>query len=233
AWARKGEDLLDLRKIGPFKGKGTLKAIAEAELLWAWESGTVVDVAEAMGSFREKHERSIIEHAPFERSDRENFAAWARSISDWLYDTSHITVSYRLQYGGVDIEQLSPGTRGIVLLLLYVVLDTDDDRPLIIDQPEENLDPKSIYEELVEHFKVAKIRRQIIIITHNANLVVNTDADQVIVAKCGPHTPGQLPELSYDSGGLENPRIREQVCEILEGGEKAFRERAKRLRLRM
>ena len=118
AWARKGEDLLDLRKIGPFKGKGTLKAIAEEELRWPWEGGTVIDVAEAMGSFRDKHERSIIEHAPFERSDREHFAAWARSISDWLYDTSHITVSYGLQYGGVDIEQLSPGTRGIVLLLL-------------------------------------------------------------------------------------------------------------------
>ena len=233
AWAKKGEALLDLRKIGPFKGKGTLQTIANEELLWAWERGTCVDVAEAMALFREKHEQAIIDHAPVERTDREGFANWARHISDWLYDTSHIRVSYGLQYGGVDIEQLSPGTRGIVLLLLYVAVDTDDDRPLIIDQPEENLDPKSIYDELVERFKTAKSRRQIIIITHNANLVVNTDADQVIVAKCGAHRPGQLPELSYESGGLENPQIRKQVCEILEGGETAFRERAKRLRLRM
>ena len=138
-----------------------------------------------------------------------------------------------MRYDEVEIEQLSPGTRGIVLLLLYVAIDKEDDRPLIIDQPEENLDPKSIYDDLVDRFKIAKSRRQIIVITHNANLVVNTDADQVIVAKCGPHQAGHLPELSYLSGGLENPTIRKEVCEILEGGEEAFRERARRLRVRI
>lgn len=60
-------------------------------------------------------------------------------------------------------------------------------------------------------------RRQIIIVTHNANLVVNTDADQVIVASAGGHRPGQLPETKYTSGSLENPTIRQQVCEILAG----------------
>jgi energy-coupling factor transporter ATP-binding protein EcfA2 len=140
---------------------------------------------------------------------------------------------YGVQYEGVDIEQLSPGTRGIVLLLLYLAIDRDDDRPLLIDQPEENLDPKSIFDELVERFRRAKLRRQIIIVTHNSNLIVNTDADQVIVATCGPHRPGHLPEISYESGGLENPHIRKHVCEILEGGEEAFRERARRLRVRM
>jgi ABC-type lipoprotein export system ATPase subunit len=233
SWATKGESLLDLRKLGPFKGKGTLQDNAKSELAPAWGRGTSIEVAEAMALFREKHEKSLIEHATVERASRDAYMQWARSISDWLYDTSHVTVSYSLSYDGVEIEQLSPGTRGIVLLLLYVAVDTDDDRPLIIDQPEENLDPKSIYEDLVERFKTARLRRQIIIITHNANLVVNTDADQVIVAKCGPHRPGHLPELSYQSGGLENPAIRKEVCEILEGGETAFKERAKRLRVRI
>lgn len=86
-------------------------------------------------------------------------------LSDWLYSTDHITVSYGLQYDGVDIEQLSPGTRGIVLLLLYLAIDAEDDRPLIIDQPEENLDPQSIFQELVYRFRDAKKRRQIIITT--------------------------------------------------------------------
>jgi putative AbiEii toxin of type IV toxin-antitoxin system len=233
AWATTGEKLLDLRKLGPFKGKGTLQDNAKAELAPAWGRGTSAEVADAMALFRDKHEKSLIEHAPVERANRAAYTQWARSISDWLYGTSHVTVSYSLRYDGVEIEQLSPGTRGIVLLLLYVAVDMDDDRPLIIDQPEENLDPKSIYEDLVERFKAARSRRQIIIITHNANLVVNTDADQVIVAKCGPHRPGYLPELSYQSGGLENPAIRKEVCEILEGGETAFKERAKRLRVRI
>jgi ABC-type Mn2+/Zn2+ transport system ATPase subunit len=136
-----------------------------------------------------------------------------------------------LQYDGVEIERLSPGTRGIVLLLLYLAIDDEDDRPLIIDQPEENLDPQSVFDELVPVFREAKKRRQIIIVTHNANLVVNTDVDQVIVARCGPHRPGQLPEISYESGGLENREIRAAICAILEGGERAFRERAKRLRV--
>jgi hypothetical protein len=68
-------------------------------------------------------------------------------------------------------------------------------------------------------------------VTHNANLIVNTDADQVIVATAGPHRPNQLPEITYTSGGLENSEIRRSVCEILEGGEEAFRERARRLRV--
>ena len=62
---------------------------------------------------------------------------------------------------------------------------------------------------------------------------MNADADQVIVASCGPHRPGQLPEISYECGGLENPSIRRKVCDILEGGEAAFKERAKRLRVRL
>jgi len=99
-----------------------------------------------------------------------------------------------------------PLERGIVLLLLFVAVDTDDDRPLIIDQPEENLDPKSIYDDLVDRFKTARLRRQIIIITHNANLVVNTDADQVIVAECGPHRPGYLPKSLTRVAGLKIPR---------------------------
>jgi predicted ATPase len=83
----------------------------------------------------------------------------------------------------VDIRKLSPGTRGIVLLLLYLALDESDSRPLVIDQPEENLDPKSVFDELVPLFIDAKARRQVIMATYNANLVINTDADQIIIAE--------------------------------------------------
>lgn len=232
-WAQQGEDLLDLRKTGPFKGRGALLEAASAKLLPAWERGSSVDVATAMAKFRDTHESELIAHSPVDRNNAQAFRDWGARVSAWLYSTDHIKIAYGVQYEGVDIEQLSPGTRGIVLLLLYLTIDRDDDRPLIIDQPEENLDPKSIFDELVERFRRAKSRRQIIIVTHNANLIVNTDADQVIIAKCGAHRPGELPEITYESGGLENPNIRRQVCEILEGGEAAFRERARRLRVRM
>lgn len=226
-WAAKGESLLDLRTNGPFKGRGELLRSARVALMAAWETGDATEAATALFEFVKAKEAALKTHMP----ENADFRTWARNISEWLYSTDHITVGYGLQYDGVNIEQLSPGTRGIVLLLLYLAIDAEDDRPLIIDQPEENLDPQSIFQELVHRFRDAKKRRQIIIVTHNANLVVNTDADQVIVAKCGPHRPGQLPVIAYESGSLENPQIRQHVCDILEGGERAFKERAKRLRV--
>ena len=98
---------------------------------------------------------------------------------------------------------------------------------------EENLDPKSVFDELVALFVAAKAKRQVIMVTHNANLVINTDADQIIVATAGPHPSGGLPPITYVSGGLESAEIRKAVCDILEGGEAAFRERARRLRVRL
>lgn len=170
----------------PFKGRGALLAVAQAELLAAWETGTSAEVAEAMADFRAAHEAQLVDHAPVERSDAEAFREWGGRVSAWLYGTDHIRITYGVQYEGVDIEQLSPGTRGIVLLLLYLAIDQEDDRPLIVDQPEENLDPKSIFDELVDRFRKTRLRRQIIIVTHNANLIVNTDADaQVNVAGSG------------------------------------------------
>jgi len=232
AWADRGEALLDLRKSGPFRGQGELQRAVEAELLPAWQSGSSADVAAAMGAFRAAHTADIIAQSRVDAGSP-GYRDWAAAVSLWLNSTDHIKVTYGIQYDGADIEQLSPGTRGIVLLLLYLAVDGADDRTLIIDQPEENLDPKSIFDELRVRFRTARDKRQIVIVTHNANLVVNTDADQVIVASVGPHRPNMLPELSYISGGLENPEIRFQVCSILEGGERAFKERAKRLRMRL
>ena len=64
----------------------------------------------------------------------------------------HHECGTQISYDGVDIRKLSPsGSRGLVLLL-YLALDDSDDRPLIIDQPEENLDPKSVFDELVTLF---------------------------------------------------------------------------------
>lgn len=233
AWAARGENLMDLRTGSTFRGRGELLRVATEVLLPSWESGASADVAEAMARFRADHDQHIIEQSKVPQSNVASYRAWANDVSAWLNSTDHISVSYGVEYDGVDIQQLSPGTRGIVLLLLYLAVDQSDDRPLIIDQPEENLDPKSIFVELVGRFVETRRRRQIIIVTHNANLVVNTDADQVIVATAGAHVPGGLPDLSYISGGLENPAVRNEVCEILEGGKPAFEERARRLRIQL
>jgi len=232
AWAEAGERLLDLRKSGKFRGRGALAQAARENLLTAWQHGTATEVAEAMESFRDANDASLLEQSAVDRNS-DQYQEWVISLGRWLYSTDHIRVHYSIEYEGIPITQLSPGTRGIVLLLLYLALDLEDSRPLIIDQPEENLDPKSVFTELLALFREARKRRQVIIVTHNANLVVNTDVDQVIVASCTKPGTGAPPQFHYLSGGLENPAIRSEVCEILEGGEAAFRQRAQRLRVAM
>jgi energy-coupling factor transporter ATP-binding protein EcfA2 len=234
AWGDFAEEkLIDCRKSGPFYGRGSLIKLANAELKPAWETGSASAIQAAMASFISKYWKSLVAHAPYAPTQKAEFRTWLKQFAQWLFGTDHISVRYEIAYDGVDIRKLSPGTRGIVLLLLYLALDQADDRPLIIDQPEENLDPKSVYDELVSLFIAAKAKRQVIIITHNANLVVNTDADQIIIASAGPHPAGGLPPITYTAGGLEDGAMRKAVCDILEGGEEAFRERARRLRVRL
>jgi energy-coupling factor transporter ATP-binding protein EcfA2 len=233
-WASFAEEqLLDRRRTGPFYGRGSLIAAATDALKRAWETGSAAEVQAAMTTFMGKYLKDLLSHAPHAPTQRAEFRAWSTQFAHWLFGTEHIAVHYEISYDGVDIRKLSPGTRGIVLLLLYLALDDSDDRPLIIDQPEENLDPKSVFDELVTLFIAAKAKRQVIMVTHNANLVINTDADQIIVAEAGPNPSGGLPPIRYVAGGLENASIRKAVCDILEGGEAAFRERARRLRVRL
>ena len=232
AWADRAEEgLIDLRKQGAFRGRGRLLEVANEVLKDAWETGSSEEVSAAMVVFRKQYQDDLLAHSPVARDDQAGFRTWSKLFAQWLFSTDHIGIQYGIAYDGVDIRKLSPGTRGIVLLLLYLALDHADGRPLVIDQPEENLDPKSVFDELVELFVEAKSKRQVIIVTHNANLVVNTDADQVVIAEVGPHPRGGLPRISYKAGGLENAQIRKAVCDILEGGEHAFRERARRLRV--
>ena len=233
-WAEGAEEgLIDLRKAGAFRGKGTLQQKANEVLRDAWESGDSAAVTAAMAEFQGLYRNELLDHSPVARTDQAEFRTWSKHFAQWLFGTDHIEIRYGIEYDGVDIRKLSPGTRGIVLLLLYLGLDDKDDRPLLIDQPEENLDPKSVFDELVQLFIEAKSHRQVIMVTHNANLVINTNADQVIIAEAGPHPHEALPPITYRSGGLENAEIRKEVCDVLEGGEAAFQERARRLRVRL
>lgn len=230
-WANDGESMIDRRLKGILKGKGTLRELADRMLKTAWETGDAAAATAAMTQFRTNIQKEFLDQIA--SAEPATYREWSKRFAKWLYGTEHITIEYSIDYDGVDIRKLSPGTRGIVLLLLYLALDNADDRPLIIDQPEENLDPKSIFDELVSLFLAAKSKRQVIMVTHNANLVVNTDADQIIIAQVGPTQPGHLPPINYISGGLENQEIRKAVCDILEGGERAFKERARRLRVNL
>ena len=125
------------------------------------------------------------------------------------------------RYNEKTLEKLSAGQKGTLYLLLQLATKAFS-TPLIFDQPEDDLDNEFIIEELVDLFKELKKYRQIIIVTHNANLVVTADAEQVIVANSNDEN------ITYLSGSLENHTIIKNVCKILEGGKNAFEKRKRR-----
>ncbi|MBA7592999.1 hypothetical protein ES708_35205 [subsurface metagenome] len=140
---------------------------------------------------------------------------------DFLFFLDYLIPHYRLKYGHKDLSALSPGEKGALMLIFYLLLDRDN-CPLIIDQPEENLDNQSVFKILVPFIKQAKKRRQIIIVTHNPNLAVVCDADQIIYAsidKTKKHT------VNYFSGSIENPEINQRIVDVLEGTLPAFSNR--------
>ncbi len=153
--------------------------------------------------------------------DQVNRGIGMRSVYDFVFSLSYLSPVYNLRWAGKGLEQLSPGERGNLLLIFYLIVDKDD-TPLVIDQPEENLDNQTIFRTLVPCIREAKKRRQIVIVTHNPNLAVVCDADQVIYAEMNK-TSGN--EVTYDSGSLENPRINRHVVDVLEGTRPAFDQR--------
>ena len=158
-------------------------------------------------------------------------------LNDYFYDYWEIT------YKNDKLGEMSTGKASFVILMLIIGLSKSKS-PILIDQPEDNLDNRSVTKDLVSYLKMKKIERQIILVTHNANIVVNADAENVIVANQKgqndkeTNTPYQF---DYINGAIENTfkdpeeqdllksmGIREHITEILEGGETAFKNREKK-----
>jgi ABC-type lipoprotein export system ATPase subunit len=142
-------------------------------------------------------------------------------LYNFIFSLSYISPIYRLTWDGKSLEQLSPGERGNLLLIFYLLVDRDD-IPLVIDQPEENLDNQTVVRTLVPCMKDAKSRRQIIMVTHNPNLAVVCDAEQVIYAEIHKKLGNKV---AYVSGSIENPIINKKIVDVLEGTRPAFDKR--------
>jgi len=130
----------------------------------------------------------------------------------------------QITYGknGKRIREGSPGQKSAALLTFILA---HGDEPLLLDQPEDDLDNDLIYSLIVQAIKATKTKRQIIIVTHNANIVVNGDSEMV---HCLNVTNGQS-YLTSDS--LQSEGIRQRICDTMEGGSKAFEQRYKRIHL--
>ena len=141
----------------------------------------------------------------------------------WPVDTLQIKYRRPQKSGWAPLESGSPGQKSAALLAFLLSYGED---PLILDQPEDDLDNHLIYDLIVEQIRRNKRRRQIIVATHNPNIVVNGDAEQVVAMDFGG---GQCQVFQDGSGCLQEMRVREEICRVMEGGRKAFDARHQRL----
>lgn len=146
----------------------------------------------------------------------------AVAVYDLIFGLDFLEPRYSLLFQDTQIEQLSPGQRGALLLIFYLLVDNDK-TPIILDQPEENLDNETVFRLLVPVLSEAKKKRQIIMVTHNPNLAVVCDAEQIIQASFDRASGCAI---SYVAGSLENPTLNSAVVTVLEGTKPAFNNRS-------
>ena len=136
---------------------------------------------------------------------------------DVQYSTSGNPRSFR------PIQEASPGQKTAALLAFLL---SYGEEPLILDQPEDDLDNHLIYELIVTQLREVKRQRQIIVVTHNANIVVNGDAELVIALEAR----GGQTQIECE-GSLQESTIRKTICDVMEGGRTAFEQRYRRIAL--
>lgn len=184
---------------------------------------------------------------------KEFFKAWLRdskfsfnrnkNIDDLLKDivtTNWFSYDYMVTYQNDEFQDMSQGKKSFVILKLLLEF-SDDKKPVLIDQPEDSLDNRAIYYELRNYLLSTKNNRQIIVVTHNPNIVVGSDTENIIVAHQQSNLEKNIngKKFQYINGSLENTHARNELCEfilesqgirehifdVLEGGEEAFTKR--------
>ena len=139
---------------------------------------------------------------------------------DLLFPEDEIQIEYKVGNTYKSISNASAGQKTAAILTLLLSHGT---KPLILDQPEDDLDNRLIYDLVVDQMQNSKELRQIIVVTHNANIPVDGDSEQIIVMNS---------ETKYIdvklTGSLETTQIKQEICNIMEGGIDAFEMRSKR-----
>ncbi|HEX5774597.1 MAG TPA: hypothetical protein VFY28_01395, partial [Candidatus Paceibacterota bacterium] len=134
----------------------------------------------------------------------------------------YFSVVPTVEYKKTALSKLSLGQKATVLIKIYLA---QGDKPIIIDSHDDHLDNEFIMDELVRAIRQAKTYRQVILASNNGNVVINSDAEQIIIAN------REDGKISYTSGSIEEPTIRDRAVKVLEGGSTAFRQRQQKYRL--
>ena len=197
-------------------GRRALKELIEQADLQTL-GGVIQFCSELMARFESDYRSEP--HSACSLSEQLRSGVEPAALLDSLFGLSYLTPKYQLKWAGKNIDELSPGERGTLLLIFYLLIDRRD-TPLIIDQPEDNLDNQTVYDMLVACLREARNRRQVIIVTHNPNLAVVSDADQIIHSKIDKQNNRN--KVTYTCGSIENPVTNLHSITVLEGTRPAF-----------
>lgn len=135
-----------------------------------------------------------------------------------------LKVEYSRRGDATDFQPIAQASAGQRSAAMLAFLLAHGEEPLVLDQPEDDLDNHLIYDLVVRQIRENKLRRQIIVVTHNPNIVVNGDAEMLHALE---FLDGQC--VVRQSGSLQEQSMREEVCRVMEGGTEAFRRRYRRL----
>lgn len=214
--------LIDILGTERFEADRTALArrIRSATGEWSWDN--LDEVVEDIRSFlagridswptRDSRFQAALKRVPPERIDR--LALYVPGDG--------VKVHFKSRGGGWSpLTHGSPGQQTAALLAFVLGLGTE---PIILDQPEDDLDNTLIYDLLVSQLRETKLRRQVIVVTHNPNIVVHGDAEFVLSLEAGN---GQT--RIRCEGGLQEQKVRDEICRVMEGGSEAFETRYRRI----
>ena len=168
-----------------------------------------------------KHNRKLNppQDSDIEKQLRKNLTR--ADLYDFLWSLEYLKPEFALRMDGKNLNQLSPGERGLLLLVFFLLLDKGE-VPIIIDQPEENLDNQTVYNLVAPAVQDVKQRRQVIMVTHSPNIAVVCDADQIIYCEIDR---AQKNRVKYRAGSIESYCLNKAALDVLEGTLPSFENR--------
>ena len=226
----------ELRALLSREGGGFEKDIGDPEdggllgTLYAG-NGTAAEIERALSALRGKvREIAFGRHDPGTLGDQ-RFANHLAKLQpealdrvDLWFPEDSLDVQYSTTGNGDRFRSIQEGSPGQKTAALLAFLLSYGEEPLVLDQPEDDLDNHLIYDLIVTQLREVKRHRQIIVVTHNANIVVNGDAELVVAL--APHGGETRKECD---GSLQEKPVRDMICQVMEGGREAFKQRYRRI----
>ena len=191
------------------------------------------DVEQNLAGIKDKIRKISLQQYDTEKLADRRFATHIERLApetldrlDLWFPKDSLEVQYSATGDGEHFRSIREGSPGQKTAALLAFLLSYGEEPLILDQPEDDLDNLLIYDLIVTQLRDVKLRRQVIVVTHNANIVVNGDAE-LVVALTARHGETQ----KECEGSLQEQQVRDTICAVMEGGRKAFEDRYRRIAL--